>query len=92
MNQSDDRESLLRAIAESRRRLAEIDAQRLELAAAISMLEARLAASVSEPEVVRPSAQPAGLQPLSGAAKIALFRKLFRGRADVFPSAGFGPS
>lgn len=58
MNPSDDPESLLRAIAESRHRLAEIDAERLELAAGLSMLEARLAAGVSEPEVVSPAAQP----------------------------------
>ena len=75
MNPSDDRESLLRVIVESRRRLAEIDAERLELAAALSILEARFTASISEPEVVGPAAQPAVVQPLSTAAKIALFRK-----------------
>ena len=85
MNPSDDRESLLRVIVESRRRLAEIDAERLELAAALSILEARFTASISEPEVVGPAAQPAVVQPLSTAAKLALFRKLFRGRVDVFP-------
>jgi superfamily II DNA or RNA helicase len=85
MSPSDDRESLLRTIAESRRRLAEIDAERLELAAALSMMEARLAAGVSEPEVVSRSAQPEVLPSLSSAAKIALFRRLFRGRTDVFP-------
>ena len=85
MNPSDDRESLLRAIAESRRRLAEIDSQRLELAATLSKLDAQLAASVDEPEALGPAEELAVLQPLSSAAKIALFRKLFRGRTDVFP-------
>src|SRR5688572_28308500 len=85
MNSSDHRESQLRAIAESRRRLAEIESQRFELVAALAKLEAKLAANVDEPEVAGPAAHLAVLQPLSSAAKIALFRNLFRGRMDVFP-------
>lgn len=63
MNPSDDRETQLRVIEKSRRRLAEFDAERLELAAALSVLEARLAASITEPEVVGPRAQPADFGP-----------------------------
>jgi len=82
---SDDRDTLLRSIEDARRSLTELDSRRHELGAALVKMEAQLTVCGAVPEVVGPAAGLAVLQPLSSAAKIALFRGLFRGRTDVFP-------
>lgn len=69
-----------------RAKLAELDRQRKQLVAEIAALLESESAQIS-PINENPSERPrVGGEKLSNAQKIALFRRLFRGRADVFPN------
>jgi hypothetical protein len=72
-------------LARVRARLADLDAERRELQREMEALEARLAAEPA-PTVKQPSFENA---PVTNASpsheKVALFRRLFAGRPDVFP-------
>ena len=98
---------LREAIADEERRLAELgeEARRAQarLAALQSDLASTTSASTTQTNVVAdPLAQPPPpTTPRSSAEKVALFRSLFRGRADVYPvrfvskrtgQAGYAPA
>ncbi|MAG32660.1 MAG: restriction endonuclease subunit R [Deltaproteobacteria bacterium] len=79
-----DREWLVRRILRERDRLVRVARLREESASRLAALESKLAAvDSSEFEVVDQSIHP---RPLSPTEKISLFRSLFRGRVDVFPT------
>lgn len=73
-------------IARLRQRLAELDAERERLAARLVLLEQT--ARAAHDEARAPATVPVGAAVTNGAPssdKIALFRRLFAGRGDVFP-------
>lgn len=73
------------AIEQERARLAELDAERAAAAARLAALEAQLQAdSGARQEQAAHAAQPD--VSLTPAAKVRLFRSLFRGRPDVYPT------
>jgi superfamily II DNA or RNA helicase len=86
-------------IADLQNRLAELDAERASILAALEQLKQR---RMVEPPT--PASQIAGVaspSALSNVEKVALFRSLFRGRDDVFPrrwenpktgKAGYAPA
>jgi len=55
------------------------------------MLERRLAASAAQLARLRAELDEEGARPLDASEKIARFRDLFRGRADVFPARWENP-
>jgi len=76
-----DPDSVRSAIEAERRRLAELERQRVESAERLILLEAQLA---QQPGATQ--AQPLPFSaPDTPAGKVALFKSLFRGRDDVFP-------
>ena len=79
-----DRDAIDQEIGRIRRRLAELDAERVDLEAALADFERQLSAI---DEVARPAAfENAPVTGRSSAIeKFALFRRLFAGRPDVFP-------
>ena len=80
--------NLDRQIAQLRRRLAELDKERTAVEAALNQLEQKPVSPASLPATASHAAskEPNALTNASPAAsKIALFRKLFAGRTDVFP-------
>ena len=100
------RESLKAAIQEAHSQLADLDTRRAETAKHLKRLEEELAAvadSSPHPSLETtplPSLYSGGT-PATPAEKVALFRRLFRGRDDVFPvrwvnrktgRAGYSPS
>jgi hypothetical protein len=83
------REALLAAIAEQKRAIAEAQARVADEKASLDALERNLArlerdtgARISEP--LRFATPPAPA-PVTADEKVALFRRLFRGREDFFP-------
>ncbi len=71
-------------IARIRRRLADLDAERLELECTLETLEKKVTSDSYSPE--RPSSVDAPVTNSSPSVeKIELFRRLFAGRPDVFP-------
>lgn len=78
-----DGEERDREIAAIRRRLARLESEKAEL-------EASLVRLLAEHEVVEERPAPIDVAPVTNASspaeKIALFRALFRGREDVFPT------
>jgi hypothetical protein len=93
-----DSEERDREIAAVRRRLARLESEKAEL-------EANLVRLLAEHEVVEERPAPIDVAPVTNASspaeKIALFRALFRGREDVFPTrwenaktgkAGYAPA
>ncbi len=81
------RHALQNAIAVEEARLSELEAQQAESKNRLSALRAELAAADTEPQIrVRLSPTPDVPTPRTAADKIALFRSLFRGRIDVFPT------
>lgn len=95
-----DRPSIAQALEEEEERLRRLDAQRAETKARAEALRAQLAAL--EPPVVRAESLVAGTTaPRSPTEKVKLFRQLFRGRDDLYPTrfvskktgkAGYAPA
>lgn len=80
-----DKSDIEEGLARVRARLADLDAERHELQCEMGALEARLAAEHA-PTVEQPSLEKAPVTNASSAhEKVALFRRLFAGRPDVFP-------
>ncbi len=79
-------EALQEEISRAEARLAELDDERAQIARRISELTAQLS-SPRRSDDTSPArlTEPSGTAPLTSAEKVALFMKLFRGRADVFP-------
>ena len=78
-------------VSDLRQRLAELDRERAMLAARLAELEAAPTQRArDEPETVGGAAADV-TRTSSPAAKIALFRELFRGRPDVFPARWENP-
>jgi superfamily II DNA or RNA helicase len=69
-------------IEREKERLARIDAERAAVQARLESLRTQLAAEERNPRAS--SSPPAGGVPRTSEDKIALFRRLFRGREDVF--------
>jgi superfamily II DNA or RNA helicase len=82
-----DRDALRRAITQEESRLATLAAQQTESSHRLTALRAELAALDVEPEIHIQLPKPAEvLAPGTPAEKIRLFRSLFRGREDIFPT------
>jgi superfamily II DNA or RNA helicase len=76
---------LRRAIEEERARLARLDAERATAAARLAILEGQFKSlSAAGAEQVAHTPQPD--VPRTPAVKVRLFRSLFRGRPDVYPT------
>jgi len=84
---SPSREELLASIAEEEARLAKLDADQASARGRLAGLRAELATLGAEPEIrARLPLVVDVPAPTSPAEKVALFRSLFRGRQDVFPT------
>lgn len=96
------RNETLESIAREEARLAEIERMREEARARIATLRRELDAAPHQPPVPIPLPLTANVRvPRTPAEKVKLFRSLFRGRADVFPTrfvskktgkAGYAPA
>ena len=81
------REELLTAITEEEVRLAKLEADQAATRGRLVGLRAELAEHDAEPEIgVRLPLAVDGPAPRTSAEKVKLFRALFRGREDVFPT------
>ena len=79
-------QSLREAIAREKERLAELAHRHDESRRRLAELKQELATSVSTPaDLSAPAVQPRVDIPTTAEGKIHLFRKLFRGRDDVYP-------
>jgi hypothetical protein len=78
------RDAILQEIARQEQRLAELERTRDDAAASLESLRAELATASGPPLRLPPAA--VATVPLSSADKVKLFRVLFRGRLDVFPT------
>lgn len=79
-------DTLLESITEEEKRLASLEEARTVARSRIDSLKAELSAASSEPQIrVRLPLTLFADAPTTPAGKIALFRRLFRGRNDVFP-------
>lgn len=82
-----ERKDILEAIAREQAGLAEIERTREEAHARIASLRAELdAAPIRTPELISLPLTTSGKIPQTPDEKVKLFRSLFRGRADVFPT------
>ena len=80
------KESLREAITREEAQLAELAHRQDESRKRLAALKEELAAVESPPVVTSASAiQPGACVPTTAEEKISLFRRLFRGRDDVFP-------
>jgi superfamily II DNA or RNA helicase len=80
-------DALRRAIAHEEALLATLEAQQAEALHSLTVLRAELAALDSEPEIhVRLALAVEAPIPQTPADKVKLFRSLFRGREDIFPT------
>src|SRR5258708_32032882 len=80
-------EKLLEAIAQEEARCARLEAEQAESKRRLAALRAELAALSAEPEIrVRFPVVAEAPVPQTSAEKVKLFRSLFRGREDVFPT------
>ena len=80
------REDLKAEITREETRLSSLRAEIEAAEARLAELHEQLAAIPLEPVVVQTGMAPAAAKtPETNAAKLALFRSLFRGRKDVFP-------
>ena len=93
-------ESLVAELAKAESGLERIEAQRTAANARIAALRNELAALDAVPRPVAPEPLP-GLAPRTPADKVKLFRQLFRGRPDLYPTrfvskktgkAGYAPA
>jgi superfamily II DNA or RNA helicase len=95
-------EELLRAVAQEESRLEQIKAEQTDSLGRLGALQAELAALGAEPEIrVRLPLAFEAAAPRTSAEKVALFRSLFRGRDELFPTrfvskktgkAGYAPA
>jgi hypothetical protein len=81
------RDAILQEIARQEQRLAELERTRDSARASLESLRAELA-TASAPSLLPLRLPPAAVAtvPLTSADKVKLFRTLFRGRLDVFPT------
>jgi superfamily II DNA or RNA helicase len=97
-----DREYVLGEITKEELRLSSLEKERARVQAKLKTLKAELASFDSESQSGRPDSVSADAgSPLTVAEKVALFRELFRGREDVYPTlwinaktgrAGYSPT
>jgi superfamily II DNA or RNA helicase len=81
------REALLEAITNEQTLLGRLDREQTEARARLAALEAELTSLGTEPEIrVSPHLSAKAPVPQTSAEKVKLFRSLFRGREDVFPT------
>lgn len=82
------RNDLLLLIAEERARLAALDCQRDEIRDRLEVLRAQLveASTLLPPRVVQRSLRTSRGTPNTASEKVRLFRSLFRGREEIFPT------
>jgi hypothetical protein len=79
------REDLIRRIADTETRLTSLERQRQEAREEVKALRAQL--EELAPSIAADAADDIGAAaPPTSAEKVRLFRSLFRGRADVFPT------
>ena len=91
--------ALRAALAEEERRLREIDEERARAQARVDALRVELASAANAPTMA--AATPAAVAPQTPHDKVRLFRSLFRGREDLYPTrfvskktgkAGYAPA
>lgn len=82
------RQAILDAVAEEEARLSRLKAEEEDARARLALLQAELASLSSNPQIVvgSPPRPAAATAPQTPAEKVRLFRSLFRGRVDVFPT------
>jgi superfamily II DNA or RNA helicase len=81
------RDELLEAIAKEQALLARLDREQTDARARLAVLQAELTSLGSEPEIrVRLPMALDAPAPQTNDKKVSLFRSLFRGRDDVFPT------
>lgn len=80
------KEDLLQEIAREEARLSELDRSRDEARARIASLKSELDAATNSESLNLHSSRPRIKAPQTAAEKVSLFRSLFRGRTDVFPT------
>lgn len=71
-------------ITDLQKRLADLDRERVDVLAALEQLEGEAAAQL-QATIAQGAGDVARRAVLSNSDKVALFRSLFKGRADVFP-------
>src|SRR5580692_2491591 len=82
-----DRDALRDAIAQEECLLAKLEVKQTESRHRLTVLLAELAALDTEVEIrVRLPVSPMATTPRTSADKVRLFRSLFRGREDIFPT------
>ncbi len=87
LSDSSRRDELLRAIAEEEARLERLETEQAETRNRLTALRAELTSFAAEPEIrVRLPLTAEREVPRTPAEKVKLFRSLFRGRDDVFPT------
>ena len=108
INMTKTRDVILQELAREEQRLAEIERTQAEARAGIALLRSELAATSATATPLAPAATPlrlpiaaSGVAPHARDDKVKLFRSLFRGRPDIFPTrfvskktgkAGFAPA
>jgi len=98
-------DDLRQAITTATQRLAELDVETQQVRARLEALHAELTLADAAPERAlippRQNPDPSNPAPKSTAEKLAIFRRLFRGREDVYPvrfvskktgKAGYAPA
>ena len=81
------REELLDAIAREEGRVARLESEQADARSRLAALRAEVASFGAEPEIrVRLPVVAEAPVPYTSAEKVKLFRSLFRGREDVFPT------
>ena len=98
---SPERATLAATVDEEEAQLRRLEAEHAETKARVDALRAKLAALDEAPRDHGQSRDPAATPPQSPAEKVRLFRQLFRGRADLYPTrfvskktgkAGYAPA
>lgn len=75
---------LAKALEDEQARLCRLEAEQAEARARVAALRAEIAAELSRPGGANPT--PGPIVPYSASEKVKLFRRLFRGRDDVYPT------
>jgi nucleotide-binding universal stress UspA family protein len=85
---STTRDALAKAVAEEEAKPRQLEVEQAEAKARLDSLRANLAVlgATGETRVKAKHGEPSGGGPLSPADKVRLFRQLFRGRPDVYPT------
>jgi len=87
MAQPGRRKELLDAIAQEEARVARLESEQADARSRLAALRAEVAAFGAEPEIrVRLAVAAEAPVPYTSAEKVKLFRSLFRGREEVFPT------